>query len=117
MTRSIPIARSVRVIASFAMIAVVAASALGCRGNDAASPCGPEGDAKRGARTGVEGAKTGVATGVEGVKTFGNATAGLATGGSDEASQRWKDGKEKTKATANEGSASTKSEAHSNPCK
>jgi len=111
--------KSVRIVRSVGLIAVLAACGIGCasRGKDASAPCGPEGDAKRGVRTGVEGAKTGVATGVEGVKTFGNATAGLVEGGSDEASQRWKDGKEKTKATANEGSAATKSEAHSNPCK
>lgn len=109
--------KNLRSIVSVGIIVVSAACTLGCRGKDASSPCGPEGDAKRGARTGVEGAKTGVATGVEGVKTFGNATAGLASGGSDEASQRWKDGKQKTKATANEGSSSTKSEAHSSPCK
>ena len=95
----------------------VALLAGGCRGKDASAPCGPEGDVKKGARTGVEGAKTGVATGVEGVKAFGNATAGFVEGGSDEAKERWKDGKQQTKATANEGSAATKSEAQSSPCK
>ena len=89
----------------------------GCRGKDASAPCGPEGDVKRGARTGVSGAKTGVATGVEGVKAFGNATAGFVEGGSEEAKERWKEGKQQTKSTANEGSAATKSEAQSSPCK
>lgn len=68
-------------------------------------------------RTGVEGAKTGVKTGVEGVKTFGGATAGLVTGGGDEAKERWREGKERTRATAHEGAGHTSNAAHSGKCR
>ena len=53
-------------------------------------------DVEMGAKTGVAGAKTGVTTAGEGLKTFGSSAAGLVEGGSDEAKQRWKEGKKDT---------------------
>jgi hypothetical protein len=50
------------------------------------------------------------------VKQFGEATAGLVEGGSDEAKRRWKEGKRETKSTAHEGADKTRQEAHSEPC-
>ena len=73
-------------------------------------------DVKMGAKTGVAGAKTGVTTAGQGIKTFGRSAAGLVEGGSDEAKQRWKEGKEDTKATAHEGAGETKNEAHKPKC-
>ncbi len=100
-------------------LVITAALVLACgpSGKSASSPCGPKDDLKKAGRTGAEGAKTGVTTGVEGVKTFGSATAGLFEGGSDEAKRRWREGKEKTKDTAHEGSAATKAEYHAEPCR
>jgi hypothetical protein len=100
-----------------ALLAVALASACGGSERKASAPCGPEKDVEHAGRTGVEGAKTGVTTGVEGVKTFGDATAGLFEGGSDEAKRRWREGKERTKETAHEGAASTRAAARSAPCK
>jgi hypothetical protein len=71
---------------------------------------------KMGAKTGVAGAKTGVKTGVAGVKQFGKAVGGLAEGGSDEARQRWREGKAETKQTAHAGAEETRQEAHSPDC-
>ena len=73
-------------------------------------------DVKMGAKTGVAGAKTGVTTAGQGIKTFGRSAAGLVEGGSEEAKQRWKEGKEETKATAHEGAADTKTEAKKPKC-
>ena len=59
----------------------------------------------------------GLTTAGAGVKQFGEATAGLVEGGSDEAKRRWKEGKGETKSTAHEGAEKTRQEAHSAPCK
>jgi hypothetical protein len=101
---------------------VFSLSACGGEKKEAAAPSGPctnvvKEDVKMAGRTGVEGAKTGVAAGVEGVKAAGGATAGLFKGGTDEAKERWREGKEKTRATAREHADQTSSAAHSSPCK
>jgi hypothetical protein len=106
-----------RPTSAIVLVAVALAAACGGSERKASAPCGPEKDVEHAGRTGVEGAKTGVTTGVEGVKTFGDATAGLVEGGSEEAKRRWRQGKERTKETAHEGAASTRAEARSPPCK
>lgn len=115
-------ARAARVaLAAGPLVALVLAA--GCGGSkgsgEAASPgrpCTAKDDVKHAGRTGLEGAKTGVTTAGEGLKTFGKATAGLVEGGSDEASSKWKEGKADTKATAKDGAAKTRDEAHASPC-
>ena len=70
-----------------------------------------------GAKTGVEGAKAGAKTGVEGAKTFGKAVGGFVEGGSEEASKKWKAGKQKTKRTAREGASDVEEEASVPKCR
>lgn len=102
-----------RSLALAALLSGVAA----CGASNSATRCnrGAEGAVEKGARTGVEGAKTGVKTGVEGVKTFGSAVGGLVSGGSDQASANWKNGKDKTRRTAREGADDTQRAAHQCP--
>jgi hypothetical protein len=105
---------------AFSLVFVVfVVATMGCGAHDrnaSSAACGTTEKAMHGVRTGAEGAKTGIYTGVEGVKAFGNAGAGLVEGGGKEAEQRWKDGKAKTKETAQEGSTATKNEANAQPC-
>ena len=63
-----------------------------------------------------KGVKTGAKTGVEGVKAAGSAVGGFVEGGSDEASERWRAGKEKTRTTAREGADDTSAAAHDTDC-
>jgi hypothetical protein len=55
--------------------------------------------------------ETGAQTGVEGVKAAGRAVGGWVEGGSKEAKEEWKKGKEDTKAEAREGAAEVDREA------
>jgi hypothetical protein len=99
------------------------AAATGCKSSgsapEASSPCreGPEDDVAMGAKTGVAGAKTGLKTGLEGVKALGGAGVGLVEGGSSEAKTRWKEGKQETRQTANEGAAETRRKGSTPRCK
>lgn len=73
-------------------------------------PCreDPADDVEVAGRTGVEGVKTGAKTAAEGAKTFGRATGGLFSGGKEEAKEKWNEGKQDTKKTAEEGATKTK---------
>ena len=97
-------------------VSAVFVGGLGC----AATPTcrkGPKGDIAMGARTAGEAVKTGATTAVEGVKATGAAVGGWVEGGSDEAKEKWKEGKQDTKATANEGAADVDREASVPTCK
>jgi len=84
-------------------VCLLAACTAACGSSQSQCKTGAAGKAEKGVKTGAEGAKAGVKTGVEGVKTFGSSVGGLFSGGSDEAKKNWKEGKAKTKQTANEG--------------
>lgn len=104
--------RDVRVLV-LAFVAMLGAAS--CSSHKA--PARSAGDCvKKGVRTGVAGAKTGVTTGVEGVKAAGNAVGGLFEGGSDEARQKWHEGKADTKRAAHSGAQGTAQEANAPDC-
>lgn len=83
---------------------------VGCAATPACRK-GAKGDVVMGARTAGEAIETGAETGVEGVKAAGRAVGGWVEGGSKEAKEEWKKGKEDTKAEANEGAAEVNREA------
>jgi len=89
---------------------------LGCAATPACRK-GAKGDIAMGARTAGEAVKTGAETGVEGVKAAGKAVGGWVEGGSAEAKEKWNEGKQDTKATANEGAANVDREASVPICK
>lgn len=74
-------------------------------------------DVRLAGRTAGAAAKTGATTAVDGVKQAGRSAAGLVHGGTSEAGEKWHEGGEQTKATANEGAAETRKEASVPPCK
>ena len=83
---------------------------VGCAATPACRK-GAKGDVVMGARTAGEAVETGAETGVEGVKAAGRAVGGWVEGGSKEAKEEWKKGKEDTKAEAHEGAAEVNREA------
>jgi len=83
---------------------------LGCAATPACRK-GAKGDVVLGARTAGQAVKTGAETGVEGVKTAGRTVGGWVEGGSKEAKEEWKKGKQETKETAHEGAADVDREA------
>jgi hypothetical protein len=92
-----------------------------CGGNSnrpAESGCsrGPDDEVERAVKTAAVGVKTGAETGVEGVKTAGAAVGGFVQGGSTEASERWNDGKQSTRATAREGASDVSATAQAPDC-
>ena len=98
--------------ARLAAIALFVALGACSRSKGAASPepCRDDvgDDVNNAGHVGVEGVKTGAKTAAEGVKTFGSATAGLVSGGGDEAKARWNEGKAETSRTANAGADDTR---------
>ena len=84
--------------------------AVGCAATPACRK-GAKGDVVMGARTAGEAVETGAQTGVEGVKAAGRAVGGWVEGGSKEAKEEWKKGKEDTKSEAHEGAAEVDREA------
>ena len=96
------------------LLGIVLVSGLGVvLGCAATPPCrqGAKGDVVLGARTAGEAVKTGAETGVEGVKTAGRTVGGWVEGGSKEAKEEWKEGKQDTKKTARDGAADVHREA------
>jgi hypothetical protein len=91
--------------------------AVGCAASPPPCRQGPKDDVVMGARTAGEAVETGAKTGVEGVKAAGRAVGGLVEGGSDEAKEEWKKGKQDTKETAHAGAADVKTEATVPTCK
>ena len=83
---------------------------IGCAATPACRK-GAKGDVALAARTAGEAVETGAKTGVEGVKTAGRAVGGWVEGGSKEAKEEWKKGKQETKETAHEGAADVDREA------
>jgi hypothetical protein len=99
-----------------AMVIIGLGILVGCA---ATPPCrqGAKGDVVLAARTTGEAVETGAKTGVEGVKAAGRTVGGWVEGGSDEAKEKWKEGKQDTKETAHEGAADTRREATVPTCK
>ncbi|HEY4117901.1 MAG TPA: hypothetical protein VGM56_08600 [Byssovorax sp.] len=97
---------------------LVGASALLGLGCASSAPCrrGPKDDVAMAGRTTGEAVKTGAETGVEGVKTAGKAVKGFVEGGAPEAKAEWSEGKQDTRAVANEGAAETREDASLPPC-
>jgi hypothetical protein len=89
---------------------------VGCAATPACRK-GAKGDVVMGARTAGEAVETGAKTGVEGVKTAGRAVGGWVEGGSKEAKEEWKKGKQETRATAREGAADVDREASVPACR
>lgn len=78
-----------------------------------AAPCrrDTEDDIKNAGATGIEGVKTGARTTAEAGRMVGRTTAGLVTGGTNEAGKRWDEGKEDVSDTAHAGGAKTSDQA------
>ena len=68
-------------------------------------------------RTAVAGAKTGLEAAADGIVQAGSTGAGLVHGGTEEAKEKWNDGKKETKDRAKKNAAETKQEAHTPRCK
>ena len=83
---------------------------LGCA---ASPPCrkGPKDDVAMAARTAGAAVKTGVTTAGDGVVAVGRTAGGWVEGGESQAAEEWSEGKQETKATANEGASETDEEA------
>src|SRR5262245_44457736 len=82
----------------------------------ASDPCGPGDDIEQGARTAGASAELGGRTAVAGVTTFGKTVGGWFEGGSDEASEKWNEGKEKTRDTARAGAAKVRTASTTRRC-
>ena len=85
----------------------------------ASEPCrqGVGDDVKMAGRTAGAAAKTGLTAAADGIVQAGSSAAGLVHGGTDEAEQRWNEGKKETKANARKNAADTREEASTPPCR
>jgi hypothetical protein len=79
-------------------------------------PCGPGDDVEQGAKTAGASAELGGRTAVEGVKTAGKTVGGFVEGGSDEAKEKWNEGKEDTRETARSGAKKVQTASTTRPC-
>ena len=79
-------------------------------------PCGPGDDVEQGAKTAGASAELGGRTAVEGVKTAGKTVGGFFEGGSDEAKEKWNEGKEDTRETAKTGAKKVQTASTTRPC-
>ena len=115
------LARSARVLLAAALLTGGLAA---CRHHDRdpatakTAPCrrDTEDDVRNAGATGVEGVKAGASTVAETGKAVGRTTAGLVSGGTNEAGKRWDEGKENIGEAAHEGGAKTSDQANLPRC-
>lgn len=120
-TSTHPLVRSAQLLLA---VALLGGGAVACHHHDRDAhdaktpPCrrDTEDDIRNAGATGVEGVKTGASTVAETGKTVGRTTAGLVTGGTNEAGKRWEEGKENIRDAAHEGGAKTSDQANLPRC-